>query len=121
MASLWRGEGMLHWRVFQPHYPPLAVEVGHGCLHFAYLERTKDKEKKLILRRYGRVDLPEGALRTLFGEPNVLQPAEVGRALLNTLERESIEARESPSSCRPPGAYVAASHGRAAGSQGRKC
>ncbi len=94
MASLWRGEGMLHWRIFQPRYPPLAVEVGDGCLHLVYLERTKDKEKKLILRRYCRVDLPEGALRTQFGERNVLQPAEVGRALLDALERESIEARE---------------------------
>ncbi len=94
MASLWRGEGMQNWRIFQPRYPPLAVEVGDGCLHLAYLERTQDKEKKLILRRYGRVDLPEGALRTQFGERNVLQPAEVGRALLNALERESIEARE---------------------------
>ncbi len=94
LASLWRGEGMLNWRIFQPRYPPLAVEVGDGCLHLAYLERTKDKEKKLLLRRYCRVDLPEGALRTQFGERNLVRPADVGRALLDALERESIEARE---------------------------
>ncbi len=94
MASLWRGEGMLNWRIFRPRYPPLAVEVGEGCLHMVYLERTKDKEKKLLLRRYARVDLPEGALQTRFAERNVLQPAAVGRALLDVLQRESIEARE---------------------------
>ena len=77
MASLWRGEGMLHWRIFQPRYPPLAVEVGDGCLHLASLERTKDKEKKLILRRYARVEMPEGALRMQFAEPNVVRPADV--------------------------------------------
>jgi type IV pilus assembly protein PilM len=93
MAALWRGEGMLHWKIFQPRYPPLAVEVGEDCLHLAHLERTKDKEKKLILRRYGRVDLPEGSLQPRFGERNVLRPAEVARALLNALERESIETR----------------------------
>lgn len=94
LASLWRGEGMQDWRIFQPSYPPLAVEVGDGCLHLAYLERTQDKKKKLILRRYCRVDLPEGALRTEFGKRNVLRPAEVGQALLEALERESIETRE---------------------------
>ena len=40
MASLWRGEGMLHWKIFQPRYPPLAVEVGEDCLHLAHLPRS---------------------------------------------------------------------------------
>ena len=58
LASLWGGESLLHWKLFQPSYPPLAVEVGTGYLHFVQLDRTKDK--KPILRRYGHVEVPEG-------------------------------------------------------------
>lgn len=94
LASLWRGEGMENWRIFHPRYPPLAVEVGDGCLHLVFLERSKDKEKTPILRRYCRVDLPEGSLQTEFSKRNVLRPAEVGQALLQALQRESIETRE---------------------------
>jgi type IV pilus assembly protein PilM len=91
LASLWRGEGLLHWRLFQPRYPPLAVEVGAGCFHLAHLDRTK--EKKPVLRRYTRVEVPEGTLNLEFAARNVVRPAEVGVALLAALEKEGIESR----------------------------
>jgi type IV pilus assembly protein PilM len=91
LGALWRGEGMLHWRLFQPRYPPLAVEVGTDRLCLVHVDRTKDK--KLVVRRYGEVEVPEGALEVRFGQPNVRRPAEVAAALLRVLEKEGIEAR----------------------------
>ncbi len=91
LGSLWRGEAMQHWRMFRPQYPPLALEVGDSCLHLVRVDRTKDK--KLVVRRYRRIEVPEGAMQVEFGKPNILRPADVGKALFHALEREGIEAR----------------------------
>jgi type IV pilus assembly protein PilM len=91
LAALWRGEGLLHWRLFQPRYPPLAVEVGTNHLCLVHVDRGKDK--KPVVRRYSEVEVPEGALEMRFGQRNIRRPAEVAAALLGALEKEGIESR----------------------------
>ena len=91
LAGLWSGDDLLRWRMFQPRYPPLAVEVGLDRLHLAQVDRTK--EKKLIVRRYGQIELPEGAMQTGPQGHKLARPADVGAALLEALEKEGIEAR----------------------------
>ena len=77
-------------RMFRPHYPPLAVEVGESAWSLVMVDR--ERRQGSVVRRYRQVDIPAGAVDLQFGRPTLIRPAEVGAALLRVLQQESIDA-----------------------------
>jgi type IV pilus assembly protein PilM len=77
-------------RMFRPHYPPLAVEVGESAWSLVFVDR--ERREGPVVRRYRQIDIPAGAVDLQFGRPTLVRPAEVGAALLRVLQQESIDA-----------------------------
>lgn len=91
LAAKLAGGDLAGLRMFRPEYPPLAVEVGEAGLALAHVERGR--RGAAVMRRYRHVELPAGLLDLQFGRVNLTRPAEVGAALLRSLEQEAIDAR----------------------------